>query len=132
MKRIQVFDPPLCCSTGVCGPSVDPALVRFAADLEWLEGEGVEVARHNLAQDPAAFAEVQVVVAALEKEGGNDCLPLVLADGAIVSRGRYPNRAELAAWAGLAPSRAGTDDARAGVVLEMASPGCDPSSGCCD
>ena len=37
MSKVQVFDPPMCCSTGVCGPEVDPALVRFAADLEWLK-----------------------------------------------------------------------------------------------
>ena len=36
-QRIQVFDPPMCCSTGVCGPDVDPVLVRFAADLAWLQ-----------------------------------------------------------------------------------------------
>jgi len=32
--KIQVLDPPRCCSTGVCGPNVDPELVRFAADLD--------------------------------------------------------------------------------------------------
>jgi len=42
---IQVFDPPLCCSTGVCGTDVDPELVRFAADLDWLAKQGVEVER---------------------------------------------------------------------------------------
>ncbi len=51
MSKVQVFDPPMCCSTGVCGPQVDPALVRFAADLEWLKASGVEVERFNLSQD---------------------------------------------------------------------------------
>ena len=45
MASVEVFDPAMCCSTGVCGPSVDPALARFAADLEWLAGQGVAVAR---------------------------------------------------------------------------------------
>ena len=31
MTHLQVFDPPMCCSTGVCGPQVDPELPRFAA-----------------------------------------------------------------------------------------------------
>ena len=35
MKKVQVFDPPMCCSTGVCGPNVDPALARFSSDLHW-------------------------------------------------------------------------------------------------
>jgi len=54
--KIEVYDPPMCCSSGVCGPSVAPALPRFAGDLKWLKAQGVEVARHNLAQQPLAFA----------------------------------------------------------------------------
>ena len=53
--KLEVFDPPMCCSTGVCGPSVPPALTRFAGDLEWLTAKGVEVTRHNLAHEPQAF-----------------------------------------------------------------------------
>ena len=45
MKTIEVYDPAMCCSTGVCGPEVDPALVAFAADLKWLEGQGVDQRR---------------------------------------------------------------------------------------
>ena len=100
MKTIEVFDPAMCCSTGVCGPSVDPALVRFGADLDWLAGQGASVERFNLAQQPGAFAERDLVSAAL-REKGEQCLPLVLADGQVVSEGGYPSRAELAGWAGI-------------------------------
>ena len=55
MVVLQVFDPPMCCSTGVCGPKVNPALPRFAADLNWLKSQGVHVERFNLAQNPDAF-----------------------------------------------------------------------------
>jgi AhpD family alkylhydroperoxidase len=95
---VEVFDPPLCCSTGVCGPSVDPALAEFAADLAWLAELGVAVARHNLSQEPGAFAE-QAVVRELLAERGNEGLPAVLVDGELASSGRYPARDELAAWA---------------------------------
>ena len=98
--RVEVFDPSMCCSTGVCGPSVDPVLPRLAADLDWLAEHGVQVTRHNLAQEPAAFATAPAVQAALT-ERGTDCLPLILVDGRIVSQGTYPTRAELAQWAGL-------------------------------
>ena len=98
--KIQVFDPPMCCSTGVCGPSVDPELVRFAADLDWLKRQGVEVERFNLTQQPAAFAGNDVVKAALGKDG-NDCLPLTLVDGAVVCKGTYPTRDALADYAGI-------------------------------
>jgi hypothetical protein len=47
---LQVYDPPMCCSTGACGPSLDPALVRFVADLGSLSQQGLTVERYNLAQ----------------------------------------------------------------------------------
>jgi len=97
---IAVFDPPLCCSTGVCGPSIDPALARFAADLDWLRQQGVSVERHNLAQEPGEFVANPMVKKALE-EGGNGCLPLVLAGETIVSSGTYPDRNALARGAGI-------------------------------
>lgn len=95
MKRLEVFDPPMCCSTGVCGPAVDPVLARFAADLHWLANQRVAVERFNLAQQPQAFAASEVVKGALRQQG-NKCLPLLLLDGAIVSQGTYPTRADLA------------------------------------
>ena len=94
MSRIEVFDPPMCCSTGVCGPAVDPALTRFAGDVEWLRGQGVAVDRFNLAQQPAAFIGNPVVKRALT-ESSRTCLPLILVDGEIVFRGAYPSREEL-------------------------------------
>src|SRR5690606_31175046 len=57
MTAVRVFDPAMCCSTGICGPSVDAELVRFAADLDWLKTQGISVERFNLSQQPAAFAE---------------------------------------------------------------------------
>ena len=105
MIPIQVFDPPMCCSTGVCGLSVDPELVRFAADLDWLRGQGVLVERFNLAQQPEAFAANDVVPEALEA-GGNGCLPMVVVDGQIAGRGEYPDRDTLAAFAGLRAKQA--------------------------
>jgi len=86
--KVEVFDPPMCCSTGVCGPAVDPSLVRFAADLDWLKKHGVEVARFNLAQEPGAFVSNPVVAGALRER--NDILPPLLVDGVIASRGSYP------------------------------------------
>ena len=101
--KLEVFDPAMCCSSGVCGPSVDPALARFAGDAEWLSARGVAVERFNLAQQPGAFAASAVVREALQARG-ESCLPLILVDGAIVSEGVYPERAELATLAGLAPT----------------------------
>lgn len=100
MNRIEVFDPPMCCSTGICGPKVDPVLLSFAADLHWLAGQGVAVERYNLAQQPQAFASSEVVRVAMERDG-TECLPVILANGSIVSKGSYPKREELARLAGV-------------------------------
>jgi hypothetical protein len=100
IKKLEVFDPPMCCSTGICGPKVDPALVQFAADLQWLSSQGVQTERYNLAQQPQAYSANETVMAALVQYG-QECLPLVLLDGAIVSKGRYPARKKLAQLAGV-------------------------------
>lgn len=98
--KLEIFDPPMCCSTGVCGADVDPVLPQFAADLEWLRVQGIAVARYNLAQEPGAFVGNEAVNAALHAEG-NACLPLIVLDGAIISRAAYLNRATLAALTGV-------------------------------
>jgi hypothetical protein len=100
MITLRVFDPAMCCSSGVCGPSIDPQLARFAADLGWLKGQGVAVERFNLAQQPAAFAAEPAVKTALEAMGEAG-LPLVMVNGEMMSRGVYPSRDELAAWTGV-------------------------------
>ncbi|MBI5506818.1 MAG: arsenite efflux transporter metallochaperone ArsD [Deltaproteobacteria bacterium] len=112
---IRVFDPAMCCSTGVCGPSVDPDLARFAADLEWLAGQGAKVERFNLSSQPAAFASTPVVKQALER--GTEVLPIVMVGERIAVEGSYPSRETLAALAG--------------VVIRKASPAQAGSSGCC-
>ncbi len=121
MAQIQVFDPAMCCSTGVCGPAVDPALVRFAADLEWLKASGVEVQRFNLSQEPGAFVANPTVAEALRT--GSAALPLVLVGGKIVAQGAYPEREALAALAGL------TAPKRLHAETEAAKPCCGPARG---
>ena len=128
MTVVHVFDPPMCCTTGVCGPSVDPRLVRFAADLDWLHSQGITVERFNLSQQPGAFAADDAVRSALEKTG-EAALPLVKVDGEVKSGGVYPSRDELAEWAGLeAPTPSIFSDAVAELVAIGAAiaSNCDP------
>jgi hypothetical protein len=100
MTTIQVFDPALCCSSGVCGVETDQALVSFAADVDWAKRNGAQIERFNLAQQPLAFADNVTVKSFLERSG-QEALPLVLVNGDIALAGRYPNRTELARWAGV-------------------------------
>ena len=94
MTTIEVFDPPMCCSSGVCGSEPDARLTRFSADLDWLESQGVEVRRYNLAQEPTRYTanpRIKQIVDAL----GTDGLPVVVVDGRIISQGEYPSRDQL-------------------------------------
>ena len=102
MKTIEIFDPAMCCSTGVCGPAVDPDLARFAGDVEWLKEHGASVRRYNLSQEPMSFAQNAAVAKALQ-DGGPECLPLVLVDGQVKAMGAYPARDKLMHWAGVVP-----------------------------
>lgn len=116
MNAIQIFDPAMCCNTGVCGVDVDQQLVSFSADLDWAKAQGVEVERYNLAQQPMAFAENATVKAFLERSGAEG-LPLILVKGEIALTGRYPQRAEIARWAG--------------ISLLPVNPALSPDAGCC-
>ncbi|MFZ4597908.1 MAG: arsenite efflux transporter metallochaperone ArsD [Terrimicrobiaceae bacterium] len=94
MKTLAVYDPPMCCQTGVCGPEVDPELVRMAAFLETLKERGVTVERYNLAHEPLKFVENPEVKALLDDE---DSLPAVFVDGKLFLTGRLPDASEQAA-----------------------------------
>lgn len=120
MKMIEVFEPAMCCGTGVCGVDVDQQLVTFAADVEWVKQQGADVERYNLAQQPLAFAENRTVRSFLERSG-EDALPLVLVGGEVALAGRYPQRAELSCW--LSQSEA--------VPAAPSSSGCCGGTGCC-
>lgn len=123
MKTVQVYDKPMCCSTGVCGPEVDPVLPQFAADLDWLKNQGHNVERFNLAQQPQAFIENKAIHQLLSTVG-TDCLPVVVVDGEIVSQSVYPSREDLAGWVGGSP-------AKQLLPVANSSGGCCGSAGCC-
>lgn len=97
VKTIQIYDPPMCCSTGLCGNDIDPALVSFAAHLKQLAEAGVQVERYNLGQQPMAFVQNPAVKSLLDQEGV-ESLPVIFWDGAVQLKGRYPTAAEREDW----------------------------------
>ncbi len=130
MIALRVFDPAMCCSTGICGPAIDPQLARFAADLDWLKGQGVSVERFNLSQQPAAFAGDAAVKTALETKG-EEALPLIEVNGEVKSTGTYPTRADLAAWAGLDPAITSAPKGCCGPAKSAADKPREAASACC-
>ena len=129
MPTIAVFEPALCCNTGVCGEDVDQNLVTFTADMAWLLEQGASITRHNLANDPLAFAHNEAVKSFLEIAGSAG-LPLVSVDGVTVATGRYPTRAELARWAVL-EAPAAMPAGAINLGLSESSGSCCGDSGCC-
>lgn len=124
MSKMVIFDPAMCCSTGVCGPSVNPELLRVAAVLENLKKAGIEVVRHNLSSDPKAFMQNEAVSNALNQKGA-EVLPITVVDGKIVKSGSYPANEEFAKLLGVS---ADTIKPATKVTVKKCSCG---SNGCC-
>jgi hypothetical protein len=97
MKSIQVYDPPMCCSTGICGTNIDPDLVNFAAMLAQFQKAGIQIERYNLGQQPGDFALNDAVKDLMIAEG-TTVLPLIFWDGQLHLKGRYPSKDERPAW----------------------------------
>lgn len=133
MLKLEVFDPPMCCSTGVCGPEVDPKLARFAGDLEWLKRNNIEVVRYNMAQQPKAFVDSPVVKKELD-ERGNACLPLILANGRVLASSFYPQRGDLnsalAAYGVVLETQSNADEEESCCSTDETC--CDDDTECCD
>jgi hypothetical protein len=121
-RRIELYEPAMCCQTGACGPSVDQQLIDVREDLRWAESQGAQVARHNLSSDPDAFVANQKVTG-LMTAFGEDALPVLVVDGDIAIHGRYPSREELAGALSL--------NAVPAVELQQSSGGCGCGPGGC-
>jgi hypothetical protein len=122
--KIEIYDPAMCCSTGVCGPSVDPELVRIQEALRQIQKHAPEVhiQRYGLSAEPQAFVANADVTELLKNEGP-ECLPLVYVDGMLVCKGSYPTDEQIQG----ALKFAGID-----VTLgEKTKSSCGCKSGCC-
>ncbi len=91
---VEIFDPPMCCPTGMCGPTVDQTLLDLN-DMIWaLRKAGLRVERYQMSTDPQAFlANPEVMRLVREKQMA--ALPIVLVHGRIVAEGNYPKLADI-------------------------------------
>mgnify|MGYP000918741758 FL=1 len=123
MKKMKIFEPALCCPTGICGVGVDPELLRISTVLETLRKNGASVERFNLNSAPAEFISDQTINSYIN-EKGTDGLPAVMVDGRIVITGRYPTNEEFVKLLDLSED----------VLIKQnksASGGCCCEGGCC-
>lgn len=97
MKEIQIFEPAMCCETGLCGVSVDPELLRISTVINTLKEKGITIERFNLSNAPQAFVDNKVVNDFINQYGV-DNLPVTLVDGQIKVIGHYPSNGEFTEW----------------------------------
>ncbi|TFC79445.1 arsenite efflux transporter metallochaperone ArsD [Cryobacterium sp. TMS1-20-1] len=129
MNAIRIYEPALCCDTGVCGVDVDQSLVEVTATVRSLQELGADIQRHNLATDPLAFTTDETVRAFMHVVGSTG-LPLTVVDGVTVATGAYPSKSQLLAFAGLA-AVAPTDRPQLGLTEKSASGCSGDATGCC-
>ncbi|HDH06556.1 MAG TPA: arsenite efflux transporter metallochaperone ArsD [Nitrospirae bacterium] len=104
--KVEIYDPAMCCSSGMCGPSIDPALVKINESAFALQKQGVEVLRFNLAQQPKEFMANKTVADLLHKNG-KKALPVTMVNGEIFKTGAYPSYEDLCKALGIEPLKQG-------------------------
>lgn len=123
MKKMVIFEPAMCCSTGVCGPSVDKELLRISTVLNNLKNKGVLVERYNLNSNPQIFVDNKTINEILNKDGV-EVLPVTMVDGVVVKTKTYPTNGEFCSLLDVPAEylRASSNES---------SGGCCCKSGCC-
>lgn len=116
MKHMEIFEQAMCCPTGLCGPSIDPELLRVSTVLDTLKQHGIDVGRYNLTSAPLKFVQTKAVTDFLQYHGPED-LPLILVDGAVQFAGRYPTNDEFASLIGFDPAILRSRSGRWGQLL---------------
>lgn len=122
MKKIRIYEPAMCCSTGVCGVSVDPELLRMSSLVEKLDKKGIDIKRFNLNNAPQEFVENKKVNEILN-EKGEDVLPLTIVDDEIIKSGAYPSNEEFEEILSIKIDEKNEEDESSGC--------CSSDSGCC-
>lgn len=124
MKTMSIYEPAMCCETGICGVGVDPELLRISTVFNNLQKNGVTAVRFNLNSAPQAFvnnADINKLINSM----GVEALPATVIDGKIVKTKAYPTNTEIAAWLEIPVSYL-----EAAETKKVAG-GCCCSEGCC-
>jgi len=98
--KLEFFEPAMCCSTGLCGPSVDEKLVKLNENLKLLKKKypDLVIERYMLTQQPLKFKD-NTKVFQLVKEDKNN-LPITTVNGEVIQTHRYPALEEIEKYIG--------------------------------
>ena len=127
MKKIKIFDPAMCCSTGVCGPSVNPELLRMATVINNLKQKEIIIERYNLNQNPEVFLNNTVISELLNAQGVG-VLPVTMVDDEVIRMGSYLTNQEISELLEIPEVYLQATVKRA---VKKASSGCGCKGGCC-
>ena len=100
MKTLKIYDPAMCCPTGVCGTSVDTKLLQLSNFINSLDKKMFEVKRYGLTTNPQEYVTNGEVSQLLNKEGV-EVLPLIFLDDELLFKGYYPDVPQLSSKMGL-------------------------------
>jgi hypothetical protein len=125
MKKMYIYEPAMCCPTGLCGVGVDKELLRISSVLSNLEKNGVKVERFNLTNSPQEFVKNKEINQLME-EKGIKILPVTTVDNVVVKTGSYPTNEEMTKFLDVSPSF--LEDVASNA---KASGGCCSGGGCC-
>jgi hypothetical protein len=124
MKKMFIYEPAMCCSTGLCGVGVNPELLRISTVLNTLKNHGVEVVRYNLSNSPQEFVKNEIVNNYINNKGVEG-LPITVLDNQIIITGRYPTNEEFSRFLNVPVNYLGN------VILKKKTGGCNCGGGCC-
>jgi len=91
---VELFDPPMCCPTGLCGPTLDQTLLDVNEMVLALQAEGLKVERYQMTGQPQAFLNNPDVMR-LVREQQMAALPIIVVRGQVVKVGAYPTLSEI-------------------------------------
>lgn len=123
MKKMMIFDPAMCCPTGICGPGIDPELLRVSTVLNNLQRKGIAVERYNLTNNPGVFVDNKMINDLLNSDGV-DLLPVTIVDNQVVKTKAYPTNEEFCEMLDIPE-----DFIKSTTKIELNGCGC--KGGCC-
>ncbi len=100
--KIEIYDPAMCCPSGLCGPAIDPMLMKVNDTILALKRQNVEVERFNLAQQTKLYMANKTVADLLHKNG-KKVLPITFVNGELFKSGAYPSYEDLCKALGIEP-----------------------------
>ena len=95
--KIVIYDPPMCCSSGVCGPNPDQTLIELQDMLSKLKNQGQTIERYVITQSPEKFKENPQIIKLIQEQNLK-VLPITTVNNNVVKTGEYPTMVEIESY----------------------------------